>query len=162
LSIARELALYSFVVLLVTGIYLTLFFEPSISDTVYRGSYGPMRGLEMSNAYASTLQISFDVRGGLLVRQVHHWAADIFLAAIAIHLARIFFTGSFRRPRETNWIIGVTLFALSMFEGLPATPCRTTCSPAPACVSHRASCSPSPSSAPTCRSSSSAASTPGP
>jgi ubiquinol-cytochrome c reductase cytochrome b subunit len=112
-----EIALYSFVVLLLTGVYLTFFFEPSISETVYRGSYGPLRGLQMSHAYASTLEISFDVRGGLLVRQAHHWAADIFLAAIGIHMARMFFTGAFRRPRETNWIIGVTLFALSMFEG---------------------------------------------
>ncbi|WP_067462422.1 cytochrome bc1 complex cytochrome b subunit [Actinomadura macra] len=112
-----EIALYSFIVLLLTGVYLTLFFQPSSSSIVYDGSYAPLRGLRMSQAYASTLHLSFDVRGGLLMRQIHHWAANIFVAAICAHLLRIFFTGAFRKPREINWLIGVTLFTLALAEG---------------------------------------------
>lgn len=112
-----ELALYSFVVLLLTGVYLSFFFDPSMSESVYRGSYAPLRGVRMSQAYLSTVRISFDVRGGLLIRQIHHWAAIVFPAAIGAHLLRVFLTGAFRRPRELNWTIGVTLFALAMLEG---------------------------------------------
>jgi ubiquinol-cytochrome c reductase cytochrome b subunit len=112
-----EIALYSFIVLLITGVYLTLFFDPSMAEIIYDGAYQPLRGVEMSKAYASTLDISFEVRGGLFVRQIHHWAALLFAAAIMVHLARIFFTGAFRRPRETNWVIGSSLLILAMFEG---------------------------------------------
>ncbi|MET9969629.1 ubiquinol-cytochrome c reductase cytochrome b subunit [Streptomyces sp. NPDC006356] len=112
-----EIALYSFIVLLLTGIWLTLFFHPSMTEVVYHGSYRPLNGVRMSEAYESTLDISFDVRGGLLIRQLHHWAALVFLAAIGLHLLRIFFTGAFRRPREVNWLIGVTLFLLALAEG---------------------------------------------
>jgi quinol---cytochrome-c reductase cytochrome b subunit len=112
-----EIAMYSFIILLLTGVYLTLFFDPSMQDVTYNGVYQPLRGVEMSKAYASALDISFEVRGGLFVRQVHHWAALMFSAAIMVHLARIFFTGAFRRPREANWIIGSLLLILSMFEG---------------------------------------------
>ncbi|XHM95806.1 cytochrome bc complex cytochrome b subunit [Peterkaempfera sp. SMS 1(5)a] len=112
-----ELALYSFVVLLITGVFLTFFFHPGAAKTVYHGSYLPLRGVRMSEAYKSTVDISFDIRGGLLIRQVHHWAALLFLASISIHLLRIFFTGAFRRPREINWMIGVTLFLLALLEG---------------------------------------------
>jgi ubiquinol-cytochrome c reductase cytochrome b subunit len=112
-----EIALYSFIVLLLTGVYLSLFFDPSMAEIVYDGVYQPLRGVEMSKAYASTLDISFEVRGGLFVRQVHHWAALLFAASIMVHLARIFFTGAFRRPREANWVIGSLLLILAMFEG---------------------------------------------
>ena len=112
-----ELALYSFVILILTGVFLTLFFRPSMSDVVYHGTYSQLDGVHMSEAYASTLNISFDVRGGLLMRQIHHWAANVFIAAICCHLLRIFFTGAFRRPREINWVIGTTLFALGVAEG---------------------------------------------
>src|SRR6476469_2384369 len=112
-----EIALYSFIVLLITGVYLTLFFDASMAEVTYNGVYQPLRGVEMSKAFASALDISFEVRGGLFVRQVHHWAALMFSAAIMVHLARIFFTGAFRRPRETNWVIGSLLLILSMFEG---------------------------------------------
>src|ERR1700759_1342880 len=104
-----EIALYSFVVLLITGVYLTLFFDPSMTEVTYRGVYQPLRGVEMSRAYASALDISFEVRGGLFVRQTPHWAALLFAAAIMAHLARVFFTGAFRRPREANWVIGSLL-----------------------------------------------------
>ena len=97
-----EIVLYSFIVILLSGIYLTLFFKPSMVEVIYDGSYAPLRGVKMSEAYASTLDISFDVRGGLLMRQIHHWAALIFVAAMAAHMFRVFFTGAFRRPRELN------------------------------------------------------------
>jgi ubiquinol-cytochrome c reductase cytochrome b subunit len=113
-----ELALYSFVVLVLTGIYLTFFFDASTNEVVYTGSYEPLRGVEMTEAYRSALELSFDVRAGLVMRQIHHWAALLFLAAITVHLARVFFTGAFRRPREINWIIGCTLLPLAMFNGL--------------------------------------------
>ena len=112
-----ELALYSFVILIITGIFLALFFQPSMSEVIYHGSYTKLDGVKMSEAYESTLHISFDVRGGLLMRQIHHWAANIFIAAISIHMIRVFLTGAFRRPREINWMIGVIMFALSAAEG---------------------------------------------
>lgn len=112
-----EIALYSFIVLLLSGVYLTLWFKPSMTEVVYNGSYMPLRGVKMSEAYASTLNISFDVRGGLLMRQIHHWAALFFVASISVHLLRVFFTGAFRKPRETNWVIGVVLLVLAVVEG---------------------------------------------
>ena len=113
-----EIALYSFIILLLTGTFLTLFFQPSMTEVPYHGSYTPLDGVHMSEAYASTLNISFDVRGGLLMRQIHHWAAILFVSAIVCHLLRVFFTGAFRKPREFNWIIGVTMFTLAFTEGL--------------------------------------------
>ncbi|MFI7500807.1 cytochrome bc complex cytochrome b subunit [Streptomyces sp. NPDC049687] len=112
-----ELALYSLIVLLLTGVWLTFFFQPEMREVVYHGSYVPLQGIRMSAAFDSTLHISFDVRGGLLIRQLHHWAALVFVAAIGVHLLRIFFTGAFRRPREMNWVIGVTLLVLALAEG---------------------------------------------
>jgi ubiquinol-cytochrome c reductase cytochrome b subunit len=112
-----EIALYSFVILVGTGIYLTLFFEPSTSQVVYHGSYAPLRGQEISKAYESALDISFNVRAGLLIRQVHHWAALTFVAAIVVHLMRIFFTGAFRKPRDLNYYIGLTMLMLAVLEG---------------------------------------------
>ncbi|HEX4657496.1 MAG TPA: cytochrome b, partial [Streptosporangiaceae bacterium] len=113
-----EIALYSFIILLLTGTFLTLWFQPSMTDVVYHGSYTHLNGVHMSQAYASTLNISFDVRGGLLMRQIHHWAADLFVAAIMVHMLRIFFTGAYRKPRETNWLIGIVMLTLALLEGL--------------------------------------------
>nr|WP_229676031.1 cytochrome bc complex cytochrome b subunit [Hoyosella rhizosphaerae] len=112
-----EVALYSFIILLLTGVYLTLFFDPSMAHIAYEGVYQPMRGVEMSKAYATTLDISFEVRGGLFVRQLHHWAALLFAASIILHLLRVFFTGAFRKPREANWVIGSMIFVLTIAEG---------------------------------------------
>jgi ubiquinol-cytochrome c reductase cytochrome b subunit len=112
-----EIALYSFIILLLTGTYLTFFFDPSMADTVYHGRYVPMQGVEMSKAYESTLNITFDVRGGLVIRQIHHWAALMFVGAMLIHMFRVFFTGAFRKPRELNWLIGLTLIVLGIIEG---------------------------------------------
>ncbi|MFN8191490.1 MAG: cytochrome bc complex cytochrome b subunit [Nocardioidaceae bacterium] len=112
-----EIALWSFVVLLITGVLLTLWFKPSMSEVEYMGSYNQLRGIQMSEAYASSLNISFDVRGGLLLRQMHHWAAMLFVAAMFVHMMRVFFTGAFRKPRELNWIIGTLLLLLGALEG---------------------------------------------
>ncbi len=104
-----ELALYSFVMLLLTGIFLSLFFVASPAETIYRGPYLPMQGREVSLAYESVLRLSFEVRAGLVMRQTHHWAALVFMASMTAHLVRVFFTGAFRKPRELSWILGVTL-----------------------------------------------------
>ncbi|MEV4436826.1 cytochrome bc complex cytochrome b subunit [Streptomyces sp. NPDC049555] len=112
-----EVCLYSFVIIIMTGVYLTLFFHPSMNEVVYHGSYEPLQGVQMSEAFKSTVDISFDVRGGLLIRQIHHWAALIFLAGMFVHMMRVFFTGAFRKPREVNWLFGFLLFVLGMFTG---------------------------------------------
>src|SRR5918999_4538362 len=112
-----EIALWSFVVLLLTGTFLTLWFDPSMQEVTYEGSYTPLRGVHMSAAFASTLDISFDVRGGLLMRQMHHWSAHIFIAAMLLHLLRHALTGSFRKPREVNWVIGCLMLLLGTIEG---------------------------------------------
>ena len=112
-----EIALWSFVIVLLTGVFLTFWFTPSMGETTYEGSYDQLRGIEMSEAYASSLNISFDVRGGLLMRQMHHWAAMLFIAAMMVHLLRVFFTGAHRKPRELNWVIGCLLLILGTLEG---------------------------------------------
>ncbi len=112
-----EIALYSFIVIIATGIFLTLYYVPSQTELVYHGAYAPLRGQTVTAAYASTVNLSFGVRAGVLMRQMHHWSADIFLGAIVIHMARIFFTGAFRKPRELNWTIGLTLLVLSLANG---------------------------------------------
>ena len=112
-----EIALWSFVILLLTGVFLTLWYHPSMAEVVYEGSYDPLRGVMMSDAMASTLHLSFDVRGGLLMRQMHHWAAMIFIASMMVHLLRVYFTGAYRKPRELNWVIGSLLLLLGTLEG---------------------------------------------
>jgi ubiquinol-cytochrome c reductase cytochrome b subunit len=112
-----EIALFSFILLLLSGTFLSLWFKPSMQEVMYDGVYANMRGIHMSEAFASTLDISFEVRGGLLMRQVHHWAALLFLASMSVHMLRNFFTGAFRKPRELNWIIGVILLVLGVAAG---------------------------------------------
>jgi ubiquinol-cytochrome c reductase cytochrome b subunit len=112
-----EIALYAFIVLVGTGIFLTLFYIPSQSQVIYHGSYALLRNQEMSEAYRSVLDLTFNVPAGLLMRQVHHWAADVFIAAIVLHLCRIFFTGAYRKPRDFNYYIGLTMLMLAILEG---------------------------------------------
>jgi ubiquinol-cytochrome c reductase cytochrome b subunit len=112
-----EIALYSFIILLVTGVWLTIWYKPSMAEIDYDGTYQLLRGVTMSESFASTLAISFDIRGGLLVRQMHHWAAALFLAAMLAHSLRVFFTGAFRKPREINWVIGVAMLMMGLIEG---------------------------------------------
>ncbi|MEO6019886.1 MAG: ubiquinol-cytochrome c reductase cytochrome b subunit [Knoellia sp.] len=112
-----EIAMYSMIICLLSGALLTLWFVPSATQVVYDGSYVPLRGVSMSDAYASTLHISFDIRGGLLVRQIHHWSALMFIVGLTVHMFRVFFTGAFRKPRELNWVIGTVLALLAIIEG---------------------------------------------
>ena len=112
-----EVAMYSMIICLLTGVFLTLWFVPSAGQIAYGGSYLPLQGVTMSEAYSSTLGISFDVRGGLLIRQIHHWAALMFCVAITVHMLRVFVTGAFRKPREINWVIGTVLSMLAIVEG---------------------------------------------
>jgi quinol---cytochrome-c reductase cytochrome b subunit len=112
-----EVALYAFIVLVGTGIYLTLFFEDSTAKTVYHGPYVPLQGHEMTHAYRSVLDLSTTVKAGLLIRQTHHWAANVFVAAIVLHLLRIFFTGAYRKPRELTYWIGLTMLIVALLEG---------------------------------------------
>ena len=111
-----EVALYAFLVLVATGVYLTFFFVDSTHDVVYHGPYAPLRDQHMSEAYRSVLDISTTVKAGLLIRQTHHWAANVFIAAIILHLFRIFFTGAYRKPRELTYYIGVTMLVLGLLE----------------------------------------------
>ncbi|MCX3062954.1 cytochrome bc1 complex cytochrome b subunit [Streptomyces beihaiensis] len=113
-----EICLYSFVILVLTGVFLTLYFQPTASEVVYNGSYTPLKGILVSGAYRSTVHISMDVRGGLLIRQIHHWAALVFVAGMVCHMMRVFFTGAFRKPRELNWLFGWTLLMLAILTGL--------------------------------------------
>ena len=112
-----EIAMYSLIICLITGAFLTFWFVPSMGLITYDGSYVPMQGVLMSEAYASTLHISFDIKGGLLIRQIHHWAALMFIVALSVHMMRVFFTGAFRKPRELNWVIGTVLALLAIVEG---------------------------------------------
>ena len=112
-----EIALFSLVVLIISGVFLTAFFVPSMNETTYSGPWAAMQGVQMSEAFASTLRLSFEVRGGLLMRQIHHWAALLFMASIVTHMMRVFFTGAFRKPREINWVVGFTLMLLGLAAG---------------------------------------------
>lgn len=112
-----EIALWSFVVLAVTGAVLMVFYDPAMTQVTYDGSYGPLRGVLVSRAFDSAMQLSLEVRGGLLIRQMHHWAALVFVAAVVLHLLRMFLTGAFRRPRTRQWLIWVALLGLGMFAG---------------------------------------------
>jgi ubiquinol-cytochrome c reductase cytochrome b subunit len=112
-----EVALYCFILLVLTGTYLTFFFDDSVAQMTYHGSYAPLEGATMSHAYASVLHISLDVKAGLLIRQTHHWAANVFVAAIVLHLLRIFFTGAFRKPRDLTYLLGLGMLMLALLEG---------------------------------------------
>lgn len=102
LFLLGELSLYSFLALVVTGVFLTVYFDASEVETTYDGRYGPLQGAQVSAAYASTVKLSWGVKAGLVMRQAHHWAALVFVGAIFVHLARIFFTGAFRRPQNST------------------------------------------------------------
>src|SRR5699024_4648222 len=112
-----EVALYSFIIVVLSGAFLTFWFDPSMATTRYDGSYAPLQGLEMSMAYATSLELSFDVRGGLFMRQLHHWGALLFVLAMSVHMLRVFFTGAFRKPRELNWVVGASLLILGLGAG---------------------------------------------
>jgi quinol---cytochrome-c reductase cytochrome b subunit len=112
-----EVALFCFIILIATGTFLTLFYRPDTTPVTYTGPYEALRGQEVSAAYESVLRLSFEVRAGMVMRQIHHWAALIFVAAVVVHMARVFFTGAFRRPREINWLVGIGLLVLALMMG---------------------------------------------
>ena len=158
-----ELALYSFVLLILTGTFLAFFYVASPESTTYTGPYAPLQGRSVSQAYNSVLRLSFEVRAGLVMRQTHHWAALVFMAAMVAHLVRVFFTGAFRKPREMSWLIGVGLLdRRDRARASPATRSPTTCCRAPGCASSTRPCSRSRSWARGWRSCSSAVSSPSP
>ncbi len=102
-----EIALFCFVVLVGTGLYLALFYEPSAAS-ITGGEGGPMPA-----AYASVVAIDGHPFGAL-VRRMHHWAAQLMIASIVLHLLRVYFTASYRRPREVNWLLGLVLLAATI------------------------------------------------
>ncbi|WP_146418071.1 cytochrome b [Haloarcula hispanica] len=109
-----EVALFCFLLLILSGVFLGFFFEPSTSDVEYDGSVQKFQGEEMPEAFVSVLHITYDVPFGMFIRRLHHWAAHLFVASIGLHMLRVFFTGAYRNPREPNWIVGTGLAALSM------------------------------------------------
>src|SRR5688572_10349611 len=112
-----EIALFAFIILLATGVFLTLFYRPDASPVIYDGPYEPLQGQEVSAAYESVMRLSFEVRAALVMRQIHHWAALVFVASIVVHMMRVFFTGAFRKPREINWLVGIGLLLLALGMG---------------------------------------------
>lgn len=116
-----QIAFYSFILIVLSGVVLLVYYEPSVDHVAYDGPYGPLRGVQMSRALESTLGITFEVRGGLLMRQLHHWATLIMVAAIMLHLLRLFFTAGFRRPRRLNWLVVFGLFVVTLGACLTGT-----------------------------------------
>lgn len=116
-----QIAFYSFVMIMLSGVVLTVYYEPSLGHVVYDGPYAPLHGVEMSRALDSTMAITFEVRGGLLIRQIHHWATLIMVASITLHLLRLFFTAGFRRPRRLNWLVVVGLLIVTLAACLTGT-----------------------------------------
>ena len=106
-----------FTVLVVTGGLLMVWFDASSDQVAYDGGYAPMRGVEVSEAYASVLYISFDVRAGLVIRQAHHWAALILPASLMLQLTTTYFRGGFRSPRRAAWILLCTAFVAALGAG---------------------------------------------
>jgi ubiquinol-cytochrome c reductase cytochrome b subunit len=120
-AVFGRIAVYSFIVALISGVLLLPFFRPDMTSVIYHGSYHKLDGVPVSKAYRSVLGISFDVRGGLLIRQVHHWSADLFVAAICLRLLRAFFRGRFSGRALPGWLIWVTLLPLGMLAAYTGT-----------------------------------------
>ncbi|MEV0290924.1 cytochrome b N-terminal domain-containing protein [Kribbella sp. NPDC050820] len=116
-----QIAFYSFVMIVLSGVFLTVYYEPSVDHVVYDGPYAPLNGVGMSRALDSTMAITFEIRGGLLIRQIHHWSTLIMVAAITLHLLRLFFTGGFRRPRRLNWLVVFGLLIVTLGAALTGT-----------------------------------------
>ena len=110
-----EVALFCFLLLVLTGVFLGFFFEPSTSQVEYQGSVVAYQNEEVPESFASVLHITYDVPYGMFLRRMHHWAAHLFVASIALHMLRVFFTGAYRNPREPNWVVGTVLMGLAVF-----------------------------------------------
>lgn len=109
-----EVALFSFVVIVLSGIFLGVFYEPSSADVVYQGVIDQYQGEQLPAAFVSVLHITYGVPFGMFIRRIHHWAAHLFVASIALHMFRVYFTAAYRNPREINWIVGTILAVLAM------------------------------------------------
>lgn len=101
-----ELALYCFVTLVVTGVFLGLLYEPSTTMVSLFGSMVP-------SAYASVVKIDL-LPLGTIIRRIHHWSAMLMIASVLAHLMRIYFTSAYRKPREINWLVGLSLLGTSL------------------------------------------------
>jgi ubiquinol-cytochrome c reductase cytochrome b subunit len=112
-----EVTLFSFVALVLSGVYLALFYRASTTTLVYAGADPSFEGLSLPDAFASVLDLSVGVPFGLVLRRFHHFAAHLFLGSLLLHAARVYFTGAFRRPRDLTWWIGLALFALALLNG---------------------------------------------
>ncbi|MFT4921896.1 MAG: cytochrome b-561 [Haloarculaceae archaeon] len=110
-----EVALFCFLILVLTGVFLGFFFEPSTSAVEYEGSVAEYQGEELPEAFASVLNITYGVPFGMLIRRMHHWAAHLMIASMALHMLRVFFSGAYRNPRELNWLVGTGLAGATMF-----------------------------------------------
>ncbi|MBS3761171.1 MAG: cytochrome bc complex cytochrome b subunit [Halodesulfurarchaeum sp.] len=109
-----EVALFSFVTIVLTGIFLGVFYEPSTADVLYQGVVDQFQGEELPASFVSVLHITYGVPFGMFIRRLHHWGAHLFIASIALHMMRVFFTGAYRNPREINWVVGMLLAVLAM------------------------------------------------
>ena len=109
-----EVAIFCFLFLVLSGVFLGFFYEPSTSDVEYDGSVAEFQGEEMPEAFVSVLHITYTVPFGMFIRRLHHWAAHLFVASIGLHMLRVFFTGAYRNPRELNWVVGTGLAVLAM------------------------------------------------
>src|SRR5215218_207353 len=101
-----EMALFAFVILIATGTYLAFIYVPSNAEVTVNGE-------TMPEAYAS-VQVIESIPVANLFRNVHHWAAHVMVASILLHTLRIFLSGTYRKPREINWIVGVILLVLTL------------------------------------------------
>lgn len=116
-SLLGVVSLACLVVLLLTGLLLMRWYDPSSDQVTYTGSYPLLQGVPVSRAYASVLHISWEVRGGLLVRQAHHWAALMLPASLMLQMLCTFFSGGFRRPRQWSWVLLSATFLLALAGG---------------------------------------------
>jgi ubiquinol-cytochrome c reductase cytochrome b subunit len=105
------------VVLMITGVVLMIFYSPSNEPVAYHGSYSPLNGVEVSRAFQTTMMISFDLPGGIVIRQAHHWSALLLPAALSMQLLIMFFRGAFRRPRRLRWLLVFGLLIVAMLGG---------------------------------------------
>jgi ubiquinol-cytochrome c reductase cytochrome b subunit len=112
-----EVSLISFAVLVLTGIFLTMFYRASTADVVYTGSASLFAGRDLPAAYESIVRLSHDVPGGLLFRRIHRGASHLFIATIVLHFLRILLTGAFRHPREVNYHLGILLLLTATLSG---------------------------------------------
>ncbi|WP_373325185.1 cytochrome b [Halomicrobium urmianum] len=110
-----EVALFCFLMLVLTGMFLGFFFEPSTSEVEYDGSVAEYQGEELPESFVSVLNITYDVPYGMFLRRLHHWAAHLFVASLSLHMLRVFFSGAYQNPREPNWVVGSGLAVSSMF-----------------------------------------------